>query len=338
MKFSTLFNLVVAIVFLCLITISATAQANVSGYTSINYDETTNTLTAYSETDSDYSLVGEYRAYVGLTVRKSSGVLAAYGSANDTHGNGFASVVLNFAGEPDTTYTAVGNHRIFAELWDYADTYPYQRFYYDDWYFTQFESQGIYVPWSYDFTSPGYYFYRRPNDIIYLGSTYDSDSTTTPPACGDERDTIIKEYKTYGVSLKPTCSFFTQIRGSANFPFSDLNTGDYSWGLIRDPLTTNAIQFGLVEWQSQYGGSMIVNSAYRNPSRNNRIPGSAKQSRHMYGDAVDIRNETRTINEYNQRADAARRSRADYIEPWTGPCGNGCVHADWRNHSGEYNY
>ena len=112
MKISTLFRLVIVITFLCLLTATAAAQATVSGYTSIDYDESTNTIIAYSETDMDYSLVGEYRAYVTMTVRKDSGIIVAYGSANDNRGNGFASILLEFAGEPNTTYTAVGRHRV----------------------------------------------------------------------------------------------------------------------------------------------------------------------------------------------------------------------------------
>jgi hypothetical protein len=94
--------------------------------------------------------------------------------------------------------------------------------------------------------------------------------------------------------------------------------------------------YGLAQWSVESGNlPMNVNSAYRNPSRNNRV-GGAKGSRHMYGDAVDIKNETRSIDEYNARRDAAKNAKANYIEPWDGPCGNGCVHADWRNYSGGY--
>lgn len=179
MKTSTLFRLVVVITFLCLLTVSAMAQAIVSGYTSIDYDESTNTVIAYSETDMDYSLVGEYRAYVNLTVTRSSGGTAAYGSANDTHGNGFASLFLEFAGVADTTYTAVGRHRVYLELWDYYPTFPYEQFFYDNWYFSNFEGQTINEPLSYDFISPGNFYFRRRNEIVPLGSTYDSVSTQT---------------------------------------------------------------------------------------------------------------------------------------------------------------
>lgn len=63
----------------------------------------------------DYILVGEYRAYVTLTVTNNSGGVAASGSANDYHGNGFAGIELNFAGVSNTTYTVVGGHRVYLE-------------------------------------------------------------------------------------------------------------------------------------------------------------------------------------------------------------------------------
>ncbi len=340
MRNSILSRLIISVVLLCLMTITAAAQGSgvgANGYTSIEYDEATNTVTAYSETDVDYELSGYYQTSVQLIVSKSTGGVAASGSAQDNSVFGYAEVVLSFAGEVNTTYTATGWHNTFVTLYDYYNYYPYQEFYHDEYYLSYFQGQGIYEPWFHFFESPGYQQVEIQTNFVKLGKTYDSVSTTALTKCNDERDNIIKEYTTYKVSLKPTCFDFTQVRGNSEFPFSALNTGDYSWALIRDPLTINAIQFGLVEWSSQYGGSMIVNSAYRNPSRNSRV-GGAKQSRHMYGDAVDIKNETRSRNEYDQRAAAAQRARADYIEPWTGPCGNGCVHADWRSHSGEYNY
>jgi hypothetical protein len=121
------------IAFICLLTSAATAQATIYGYTFIDYDEETNTVMAYSETELDYSLVGEYQAYVALTVTKSSGGVAASGSTYDTHGNGLAVIEREFAGEPDTTYTAIGNHRAKLDLWDYYEIFPYNAFYYDNW-------------------------------------------------------------------------------------------------------------------------------------------------------------------------------------------------------------
>src|SRR5437588_687805 len=146
MKSPVLFRLIGAFTFLCLMVVSAAAQefgSGVSGYTSIDYDDSTNTVMAYSETDVDYDMGGDYQAYVGLTVTNDSGLIVASGSARDYDEVGSVAIELDFAGELDTTYTAVGRHRAYAYLWDYDDFYPYRIFYYDDWYFTYFEGVGI---------------------------------------------------------------------------------------------------------------------------------------------------------------------------------------------------
>ena len=147
---------------------------------------------------------------------------------------------------------------------------------------------------------------------------------------------IIQEYTTYGVTLNPDCADFTQTAHSVYFTFSELNTGDYQWALIRLPLTVAASSgYGLDAWRTNYGSSRIVNSAYRNPARNAAV-GGAPQSRHMFGDAVDLRNQGGTLAEWNAMVAAATTAGADFIEPQNGPCALACTHADWRSHAGGY--
>jgi hypothetical protein len=180
MKSSTLLRLVFAIFFFGLITTSVAAQESgtgISGYTSIDYDEDTNTVMAYSETDLDYSLIGSYQAYLLLTVTKDSYIVTS-GSARDHDDAGFIALEFDLAGEPGSTYNATGRHRAYAQLWDYDSVYPYRNFYYDNWYFTNFENSGIYTPWYYRFASPGYRDFTRRTQLVSLGSTYDTDSLT----------------------------------------------------------------------------------------------------------------------------------------------------------------
>ena len=95
-----------------------------------------------------------------------------------------------------------------------------------------------------------------------------------PQDCGDERTQIIQEYQTYGVDLTPSCSDFTQNRHSKYFAFPELNTGDYSWALIRDPLVIDeSNSYGLDRWRTEFGAPRVVNSAYRNPKRTNSVGG-----------------------------------------------------------------
>ena len=126
------------------------------------------------------------------------------------------------------------------------------------------------------------------------------------------------------------------FRQSVYFQFSELNTGDHSWALIRQPLIVGAgTGYGLDKWRENYGGSRIVNSAYRNPVRNANV-GGAQNSRHMYGDASDLRNNSVTQQEWDSMVTAAENAFASWIEPVNGPCGLGCTHADWRYVTGGY--
>ncbi|WP_374568250.1 D-Ala-D-Ala carboxypeptidase family metallohydrolase [Ideonella sp.] len=155
-------------------------------------------------------------------------------------------------------------------------------------------------------------------------------------ACGDSRDALIQEYVTYGVSLRPTCSNFTSSRRTEYFAFSELETGDYSWALLRSPfVAAKSTGYGIDRWRYEYGGPRYTNSVYRNPARNRRI-GGATQSRHMYGDAADLDNRSGSTSEWWNMYYAAGRAHADWREPTNGPCGYACHHADWRSHSGGY--
>jgi hypothetical protein len=143
-------------------------------------DAATDTLDAYSETDMDEDLIGEYYAYVSLTIRDGNFSVLAQASQEDQW-NGVASVELFYSGtSPDTTYLARGFHKPIADLWDSDQTYPYAYFYYDVYNFTSFENQGIYSPWYYYFLSPGFQEIHRRTRPISLGSTYEYDSVHTP--------------------------------------------------------------------------------------------------------------------------------------------------------------
>src|SRR5215813_727854 len=175
-----------ALVFCCICLASARSNAqSATGFTDVTYDDFTNTVTAYSETDADYDIWGDYQAYVRLVVTDDSGYIVASGSQLDDFGYGYASVTLQFAGSPDTTYTGTGTHKLYAyfydEYWDY-DYYPYRYYinYYDYWYFGFFEAYGIDYPWYYRFLSPSYGFRSRLTRPISLGATHSYDSATTP--------------------------------------------------------------------------------------------------------------------------------------------------------------
>lgn len=190
-------------------------------------------------------------------------------------------------------------------------------------------------------TSTGTYDYTLAVETTVQGDPVRTDSwgwatgvtISSSTGCGDSRDQIIAEYAALGGYLSPTCSSFTQTASAAHFTFAELNVNNpYSWAIIRFPLTASAsASYGLERWRANAGGvPRYVNSAYRPPQHNQNV-GGVPNSRHIFGDAVDLRNVPRTEAEYNLLRNAALDADAGYVEPLTGSCGYGCVHADWRN-------
>ncbi len=97
----------------------------------------------------------------------------------------------------------------------------------------------------------------------------------------------------------PSCAWFTNSNHSANFMFQMFNVSNgYGWALIKKPLVAPASAgYGLDDWisligtQQQYAGQQqVINSGYRNPQHNKDIGSTYANGRHMFGDAVDLKN------------------------------------------------
>lgn len=196
---------------------------------------------------------------------------------------------------------------------------------------------------------------KRPNTIPPLASALAillapagilaRNARTTACLCGDQRDALIAEYRTYNPSgYIPDCTDLTQNGRSFDFTFQQLDTPSpsqpnptYSWALLGEYTAvcdTEVIQ-GLDLWVQYYGSSRTINSGYRCPSQN-RAAGGVRNSQHQYGTAADLRNQSGTLAEWNNMVNAAKSADADYIEPSSLPCGTACTHADWRNHDKNY--
>jgi hypothetical protein len=113
---------------------------------------------------------------------------------------------------------------------------------------------------------------------------------------------------------------------------------EFSWALVKNPLVAPTSRgYGLDDWRQLYGSSRIINSGFRDPVQNSQAGGVAG-SRHQFGDAVDLRNQAGTMDEWQAMVDAAGSSldntgaKADFVEPQSGPCQLACVHSDWRYH------
>jgi hypothetical protein len=115
-------------------------------------------------------------------------------------------------------------------------------------------------------------------------------AAAAPGGCGDCRDELISAHQASGRTFH--CEDFTRSRGNEFFAYEQLKgQGSCEWSLIRDPLIVGSDRgYGLGLLRRAYGAERRVNSAYRDPARN-RDAGGAPRSRHLFGDAADLRNE-----------------------------------------------
>jgi hypothetical protein len=164
------------------------AQA-VDGYTSIDYDDSTGLIDAYSETSLDYDVECYYQAYVYMRVYDDSGYTIVTDWDQDYSGFGFISVEDLFYADSGTTYTADGTHSAYATYYDYDydwdwdyGRYRTYYYYYDVWFFGFYEGYYIYEPWYYYFINPyGFQPQRtRRTPRVRTGTTHDSAQVSTP--------------------------------------------------------------------------------------------------------------------------------------------------------------
>jgi hypothetical protein len=157
--------------------------------------------------------------------------------------------------------------------------------------------------------------------IIGSGSSKAIGDAAYTQVCGDGRTALIQEYRDHAVRVIPVCADFSRDAQSVHFSFALLNTGDHDWAILRPALLA-----GLEAIYTQNGNRPIrINSAYRNPARNAKLPGSARNSRHLYGDAVDIASDESTWEHFR----AIGIGLGGCVEP-VDLSGTGHVHVDWR--------
>jgi T5SS/PEP-CTERM-associated repeat protein len=160
--------------------------------------------------------------------------------------------------------------------------------------------------------------------------------------CGDERSDLILEYISYAVPLTPRCDDFSRSATPPSFTFLDLiRDSDYNWALIKQPLVIDNGFWGLEKLRSELldvlpNNFPFITSGFRNPANNSGVAGRP-QSRHLFGDAVDFRNYTRSFDECELMVQAANNSQADYVEDCEDTRSQGYhLHADWRFHPGVF--
>jgi hypothetical protein len=290
------------------------------GYTTIYYDPTTLQITAYSETE----LYGESTYYYDAQVNLSSN---GHNTTQTAPLPGTTYVTASFAyqGAAGTTYTAYGIHSAVLNG-KYFGLVDNDYFGLEDW-----APYDILDLFNYPFTSFLPETDPEGEEPIIVGETYDSAEATTPANCGDIRTTIIQEYVTYQTPYDPQCSEFTQTLTDPIFTFAQLNTGTYTWAIIRSYFLTNLHSVaGAAETDAL---TFTINSAYRNPAKESAVstaqPGGVYHagSRHQYGDAVDLATTSKTWASFQQIG----HEFAACVEPLVIQ-GNSTAHAhlDWR--------
>ncbi len=229
----------------------------------------------------------------------------------------------------------------------------------------------------------------------YLGTSNsgaNQSGNSTSPLCDDDRDNLVKQYgqrsvgNSYFNSMRPNYPRFTpscflfasassQSAHSQYFKFTEINTPEYGtppdspdYALIKKPVVApTSSGYGLDLWRQTFNAPRTIQSGYRDPHQDTN-----NNSRHMLGDAIDLRNEScngytsatctdsvpGAYDEWQQMVDAAggqivigssgqsnpsapvtltqTGGNADWIEPQvlktSKGCGLRCTHADWRYH------
>jgi Peptidase M15 len=154
--------------------------------------------------------------------------------------------------------------------------------------------------------------------VLAMSSLLSGNALSAP--CGDERDSLVAEYVQANGPFKPSCGDFTRESHSAHFTFAELNSGDFSWAILRAELLA-----GIEQTRQSYGDPLNVNSGYRNPAHQQSVNGAVIDSRHVHGDAVDFASVEST---WKRVRDAGKQAGA-CAEPLV-LSGSAHVHLDWR--------
>lgn len=274
---------------------------------------------------------------------------------------GLASVLLLRSVPVRADYVYSPDYWPYAGVWVYlessdpSDLDTWQAWVYCGYGCVEFQDASVSGPasvWLHD-TVPHNNYRVQPNAYIFAqwgyviyngdGTTYQwwtNDATVLHAIwdCNDARSDINQEYVDWGVyadssdHYMPLCGYggtgFQSGGGYGPFPFSVLNTGNYSWAVIRYDYL-----YGFL-WNVQNGAgyNITIGSAYRNPVRNGSVGGDYL-SRHQWGDAADFKpwfSPAGCVDTGNWEwlREVASSQGATYIEPYSLDCTH--VHADLR--------
>lgn len=133
------------------------------------------------------------------------------------------------------------------------------------------------------------------------------------------------------VSWTPACDDFSSGGGTANFSWGALANHSanqhFPRGIVRQVLWT-----GLEGTRTEVGNEpLTIGSGYRCPVGNSQTsPPGGQNSRHMYGDAVDVKGTGEWTEErFDSLRAAAERAGAKFLMNWNSYASHH-LHADWR--------
>lgn len=232
MKKSNLLVVLSTVIFCLLITAGASAQ-NTLTYSTVDYDEETNTVYGYAYTYPDYAAGVYYQtAFVGAALKDSFNTMLV-NSTKYCYGCR-AELYLEASGNGNPPYTIMSGHYVFLSyyVYNYYDTYghQYRSGYFDYYYYSYFEGPPggpvLNFPIFFDFTG------RNPPTVTpsinrFLGSLLSQ-------YIGPSNSTI--RYKT--VKVDSTTRSFNSLTNNAELALNDTSGGSsYCSGSASHPFT-----------------------------------------------------------------------------------------------------
>jgi len=268
------------------------------GYTSVDYDPSTNTVSIYAET----SIGSDGSYYNGVTLESlltdaTTGQQLGHTYDDNPNcqsdlsvGEAINTFSCSFSASPGDTYQGRSEHGLSMQVSDPVEGGGSEEYYDADGYST-FADDPLSSPFGEEYDPP--YFEATTREVnTPLGATYDSAAANAPATCGDVRDDLITEYTTYKAAYAPNCGDFTTPTA-----WDADDNGEFAFSQLTVYQTTGAGQFAVLQTYfgnyltavfNNLGNSPTINSAYRNPKHAYEIGHYDPTSRHMAGDAVDL--------------------------------------------------
>lgn len=323
----------------------------IHGYTSVDYDSDSNTITVYSETDLDTDLLPYYGPRLNVNVTDDQNNNYNSSCSYDGPWTDYEDMTCQFNPGSGSQYTASASHWAMLNYY-YSNGCGGEPGCGNQWIdygnFQYLSDTGQVAWYGQDWFAPGP---ESTNNTDYspdliLGGTTDSASLSTKPHCGDDRDLLINEFNTRqyynGRSLmatfRPVCSDFLYV------PTFNA-TNPYGTAYLAPTQTTDAGEFTLIQsytpgylqsFYDQLGAVQQTSSGFRNPWKELQVATNLGKtaygnSRHIAGDAVDFylsAGNPQTF--YNFQSAGINSSPNACVEPHVQTGDYNHSHIDWR--------